>query len=272
MTNGFTIWDSDSSSVKPAFFFSLGSFIASIWTVDWWCGNGETSQNPVKSQWSDMWSDANKSNQGLIGANGWRFPSAWDHFSGQNPWNNCTKDLYHQVSHHIFLKRKALNQQKHIKWWIWSLKTPQICAGPNPSNKKPSDLSKQCRNFRVSDRSKSIPLRILTVWHTPISKHLPGSGMISTPPAAWSYKLLISCVISASSKYKNMIPYACYSMLKTILISWKLTNIQHPHHVHEQVKVDTNPCRQPGYINVQNVFPPWCRSGNECIYIYIYII
>lgn len=152
-----------------------------------------------------------------------------------------------------------------------------LCAGPNPSNQKPFDLSKQCRNFRVSDRSKSIPLRILTVWHTPISKHPPGSAMISTPPAAWSYQLLISCVISASSKYKNMIPYACYSMLKTILISWKLTNIQHPHHVHEQVKVDTNPCRQPGYINAKclpPVMPQWEQmyvyNIDNILYIYIY--
>lgn len=106
------------------------------WLVMWeW---GDITNPPVKSQWSDMWSDANKSNQGLIGANGWRFPSAWDHFSGQNPWNNCTKDLYHQVSHHIFLKRKALNQQKHIKWWIWSLKTPQICVlAPTPPTRNP---------------------------------------------------------------------------------------------------------------------------------------
>ena len=164
-------------------------------------------------------------------------------------------------------KKSTKSTETHQMVNLKSENPTNLCAGPNPSNQKPFDLSKQCRNFRVSDRSKSIPLRILTVWHTPISKHPPGSGMISTPPAAWSYQLLISCVISASSKYKNMIPYACYSMLKTILISWKLTNIQHPHHVHEQVKVDTNPCRQPGYINVQNVFPPWCRSGNKCMYI-----
>ena len=118
-TYGFTIWDSDSSSVKPAFFFSLGK-----------CRFGTDSDGGLVIWLIRHLIPRIKINHGLynwyIGLKVY-YSFETIYCSGKNAWNNLPRTWPSKPSH---LLKKQLNQQKHIKSWIWSLKPIDLPAGP----------------------------------------------------------------------------------------------------------------------------------------------